>query len=730
MTPEREHQVLSGRYELERILRTDAFGKTWRAIDLKEGGRVDVRIFPEWADRDLARARFARVSTLQHDRISNTLEFIEEGDLAAFVLTANDGETIQQRRSRRPRKHFEISDIKPWLRSIVDPIAYLHSQNVAHGALHIGCILIDGTDLAITDLAASPLLLPQESLQLRSALPAAVLSPQVLRGDTPELSDDIYALAALIYDLLTGQPVFHSGDIHTQVTSLVPPSVEERRAQLQIVSIPLPAAWENWIASALSKDGSRRPSLEDLSLLIRSGQFGGGTTTPTSSGHPSAPASESSPSKPSPKLRISGAGLKPSILIPVGLVALALVSVLGIYFFNVRPRQEFKAELDSAFATVQSFDESSTLEHDEVISRWTAFETEWAPRIKNEQPGFQSILAEAQLKKQSRDLAKIKDAELARIEKEQKLKARIASARAELEIARLKTGRPQASREESMVVWKDFIASFDVEFEGEKPVEIKPMLEEASGEKSELEKAIAAEVAEKDSFIAGKLTELQSLNEIQIDPNLSAKEKLKRIEATLAACKSPPASVKGDPTIAMIVTILETKKTVLQSDCQRETPTKPLDIDQLFADSTCRAFSKNGKQQILQKAQTALTEKGKYDGKADGTTGEKTHKALLSFQEDQKLIPTAALDDATLAALQIGELTDVTTPIKVATASSSKSGSSGRRKSKPKPEEKGNFAKGVDAVKKGVVNAGKAIGGIFTGDSKTKGQTKGNTKKK
>lgn len=145
----------------------------------------------------------------------------------------------------------------------------------------------EGTDLKITDLAAAPLLLPQVKLDGRAALPAAAMSPDVLCSRKPGVADDIYALGALIYDLLTSQPLFSSGDIPTQVASVVPPSVQDRRAQTEISAAPVPQPWEDWLAAARSKDAKPRPSLNDLNVLLRTGQFGG-KTSPGTAARPAA----------------------------------------------------------------------------------------------------------------------------------------------------------------------------------------------------------------------------------------------------------------------------------------------------------------------------------------------------------------------------------------------------------------------------------------------------------
>ena len=683
----------------------DALGRTWRATDLKGSGKVDVRMIPDWADRTAARAKCEAVKALTHPAIVGTLEMITDGGLAAYILDANDGETMQQRRARRPRRHFEISEIKPWLRTVVDALGYMHGQGRVHGALHMGSFLIDGADLKITDVAVAPLLLPQPECGGGAALPAAVMSPEVIGSRTPGAADDVYALGALIYDLLTGQPLFSSGDIHTQVMSLVPPCIQERRAQLEISSVPVPQPWEDWIAAALSKDAKRRPSLEELSLLLRSGQFGGGTSEGTKSHSPAAIL-------PSPAGRPAKVKLPANVVIPAIAILAAVALTAGVYVFKVKPRREFTAALDAAYRAAQNFDDTTPAQHDAVIQRWQKFQGEWQARVQSEQPESQSMLLIAQQKRQTRELLKMKEEERARQESERKRKTYVAGARAALDIAKVRAGAAGAMGSEALAVWKEFTAKFDADFQGGRLDDIAPMLAEARIALQSVEKAIADEKKERDDFISQRAAEMAVLEQVQSDAGILAEEKVRRIEAFIAACSGAPAGVQGDPVFAAIQSKAVTKRESLRSAVLAETSALAQYPDTIFASPTAKALSKNERQHLLRKVQEALKTAGHFDGEASGAADKSTRDAVLAFQKANKLAPTAALDESTLTALQLAELPEEEPAMTHGVAG--KSGGGSKSKAKPPEEKKTVLQKSKEGVKK----VGTTIGDFFSGKKK------------
>ena len=59
------------------------------------------------------------------------------------------------------------------------------------------------------------------------------MSPQQLLGEDPSASDDIYAVGATLYEMLSSKPPFYGGDVASQVREVVPPTIAQRRAKLE-----------------------------------------------------------------------------------------------------------------------------------------------------------------------------------------------------------------------------------------------------------------------------------------------------------------------------------------------------------------------------------------------------------------------------------------------------------------------------------------------------------------
>ena len=193
----------------------------------------------------------------------------------------------------KPQKRYSLEESTPWIRELCAALEYAHREaGILHLDLKPSNLLLSAREqLKVTDfgLAQSLRGFAAQTDPNRMAGTLGFMSPQQALGEKPSVLDDVYALGATIYDLLTGTPPFYKGQVLAQVCERTPPSLTERLRELgSQESIPLVV--EDSVALCLAKDPAKRPQTvrEALRLLERSevpapvGPFGERFTRPGS----------------------------------------------------------------------------------------------------------------------------------------------------------------------------------------------------------------------------------------------------------------------------------------------------------------------------------------------------------------------------------------------------------------------------------------------------------------
>lgn len=201
---------------------------------------------------------------LQHQHLVSLLGAGIDGARPYLCYSPVEGETLAQVLVReRHLTHHRAAQITM---DVLDGLATLHMRNFVHGALDPSCILFDEEGAArirCAGLATVLALAERRSSESSSYMPAEC--PQ---SETMEYSCDLYAVGAILVEMITGVPPAHIGMPMHELVSLtaLQPQIEP-----ELDGIVLSALCSDQDKS-FSSASQMRAALE--SYLSRSGEHG------------------------------------------------------------------------------------------------------------------------------------------------------------------------------------------------------------------------------------------------------------------------------------------------------------------------------------------------------------------------------------------------------------------------------------------------------------------------
>jgi len=275
------HMVGSGRYTLKKEIGRGGGGVVWLAQDGHLNQAVALKLLPPELDSDpvalndlVSEVQKARL--LSHPNIIRIHDYVKAPDEIPFVaMEFVDGSDLGTLRNQQVDGFFTWERLEGLVNQMCNALEYAHEQQIIHRDLKPANMMITregNLKLADFGIAASTSeKSPQANMEGDSSGTIVYMSPQQMLGTMPAPTDDIYALGATLYDLLSTQPPFYEGDIHKQVQQEPVPSLSTRLRKLGIIN-NTPSHVESAIMKCLEKDPSDRPnSIKDLSNLLHPG---------------------------------------------------------------------------------------------------------------------------------------------------------------------------------------------------------------------------------------------------------------------------------------------------------------------------------------------------------------------------------------------------------------------------------------------------------------------------
>ena len=285
-----------GPYEIGEPLGAGGMGEVYRALDTRLDRTVAVKVLATHlsADPEL-RQRFDRearaISSLQHPNICTLFDVGHQDGTDFLVMELLEGETLADRLQKGP---LPVEQAVRIAIEVADALEKAHRQGIVHRDLKPGNIMVSkaGTKLMDFGLAkpAASMAAAAAGSKTNPSTPTSptiaalaspvspitgrgmvvgtfqYIAPEVLQGGEANARSDIFALGAVLYEMLTGHRAFE-GKTQLSVASAI---LEKEPAPISSIQPMTPPALVQVVKICLAKDPEDRfQTAHDLKLQLK-----------------------------------------------------------------------------------------------------------------------------------------------------------------------------------------------------------------------------------------------------------------------------------------------------------------------------------------------------------------------------------------------------------------------------------------------------------------------------
>jgi serine/threonine protein kinase len=205
-------QTLAGRYDLIELLGAGGMGEVYRARDRELDElvalkviRADLASAPEVVARFRHEVKLARRVT--HGNIARTFELGQADGLMFCTMQMIDGESLAHRLARERR--IAVPEAVAIACALCEGLSAAHAADVIHRDIKPANVLLARDGRAVlADFGIAAVRIADDAGI--SGTPA-YMAPEQARGEPPTPAADVYAVGALLHEMVTGRRAF-AGD--------------------------------------------------------------------------------------------------------------------------------------------------------------------------------------------------------------------------------------------------------------------------------------------------------------------------------------------------------------------------------------------------------------------------------------------------------------------------------------------------------------------------------------
>jgi serine/threonine-protein kinase len=273
----RLQSALADRYRLDREVGAGGMATVYLAEDVRHDRRVALKVLrPELsavigAERFLAEIKLT--ANLQHPHILPLFDSGEADGYLFYVMPFVEGETLRDRLNRE--KQLPVAEALRITTEVASALDYAHRHGVVHRdikpeniLLHDGQALVADFGIALAASKASGARMTETGMSLGTP---HYMSPEQAMGEREITArSDVYALGAVLYEMLTGDPPFTGSTAQAIVARVVTESPRPLLPQRHTIPPHVEAA----VLTALEKlPADRFASAAEFAAALRDPRY-------------------------------------------------------------------------------------------------------------------------------------------------------------------------------------------------------------------------------------------------------------------------------------------------------------------------------------------------------------------------------------------------------------------------------------------------------------------------
>lgn len=255
-----------GPFQIETLVGSGGMGEVFRATDTRLGRTVAVKILPAHLSRNPElRQRLEReaqaISRLSHPNICTFYDIGRHEDLDYLVMEYIEGKTLEERLTRGA---LPLDEALRCGIEIAGALQAAHRQGITHRDIKPSNIMLVKGGCKVLDFGLAKLVPTAASLSFPMTKNATAkgtilgtipyMSPEQLEGQATDTRSDIFALGAVLYEMITGRRAFEG----KSQASLIAAIMTSNPAPIAALQPMAPRTLDHLVRRCLARDPEER----------------------------------------------------------------------------------------------------------------------------------------------------------------------------------------------------------------------------------------------------------------------------------------------------------------------------------------------------------------------------------------------------------------------------------------------------------------------------------------